>query len=331
MSDQSTPQFDPRLARRLAEKKAALDRYRPLAPQIVRRLHDDLRVLLTYHSNAIEGNTLSLRETQLIIEHGVTVGGHSLREYLEATNHAEAFGYLLTLADARTPITAETILELHRLTMENILDDAGHFRRTAVSIRGARLTPPPAAQVPGLIAEWAAWVAGKGEQYEPIVRAAIAHHGFEAVHPFEDGNGRAGRLLLNLMLMRAHYPPALLLRDWRIGYIQALSSADTGNYRALANLIGRAVEGGLDLYLAACATEPDSEYVSLAELARISGYAAPHLGWLVRQGRLEAVKRGGRWYSTVAAVERYRRDVEQGEVTRGRPRGTQGLDVDEHG
>jgi len=100
MDDQPIPRLDPRLARRLAEKKATLDRYRPLAPQIVRRLHDDLRVLLTYHSNAIEGNTLSLRETQLVLEHGVTVGGHTLREYLEATNHAEAFSYLITLADA---------------------------------------------------------------------------------------------------------------------------------------------------------------------------------------------------------------------------------------
>ena len=320
MNDQSTPRLDQRLAHRLAEKKAALDRYRPLAPQIVRRLHDDLRVLLTYHSNAIEGNTLTLRETQLVIEHGITVGGHSLREYLEATNHAEAFSYLLTLADARTPLTAATILELHRLTMEKILDDAGHFRRTAVSIRGARLTPPTAAHVPGLIAEWANWVAGEGEQYEPIVRAAIAHHGFEAVHPFEDGNGRTGRLLLNLMLMRAGYPPALLLRDWRVGYIQALSSADSGSYRPLANLIGRAVEGGLDLYLAACAAEPDSAYLKLTDLAKRTDYNSQHLGWLVRQGRLEAVKRGGRWYSTAAAVERYRRDVEQGEVKRGRPK-----------
>jgi Fic family protein len=320
MNDQPLPRLDPRLARRLAEKKAALDGYRPLTPHIVRRLHDDLRILLTYHSNAIEGNTLSLRETQLIIEHGVTVGGHTLREYLEATNHAEAFSELITLADARTPITVETILELHRLTMATILDDAGRFRRTAVSIRGARLTPPPASQVPSLIAEWATWITGEGEQYPPIVRAAIAHHGFEAVHPFEDGNGRTGRLLLNLMLMRAEYPPALLLRDWRLGYIQALSSADSGSYQALANLIGRAVEGGLDLYLAACEAEPDSEYLKLDELARRTGYAAPHLGWLIRQGRLEAVKRGGRWYSTVAAVERYRRDVEQEKIPRGRPK-----------
>ncbi len=203
--------------------------------------------------------------------------------------------------------------------MANILDNAGQFRRMAVSIRGARLTPPSAARVPGLMDEWAAWVAGPGQRYEPIVRATIAHHGFEAVHPFEDGNGRTGRLLLNLMLLRMGYPPALLLRDWRIGYIQGLSSADSGNYRPLANLIGRAVEGGLDLYLSACAAETASEYLPLAELARISGYAAAHLGWLIRQGRLEAVKRSGRWYSSLEAVERYRRAVEQGEVAKGRP------------
>ncbi len=87
IDEQATVRIDPRLGLRLAEKKAALDRYRPLSPQVVRRLHEEMRVLLTYHSNAIEGNTLTLRETQLVIEHGVTVGGHSLREYLEATNH----------------------------------------------------------------------------------------------------------------------------------------------------------------------------------------------------------------------------------------------------
>ncbi len=316
------PRLDRRLAQRLTEKKERLDRYRPLPSAIVRRLHDDLRVLLTYHSNAIEGNTLSLRETQLVIEYGITVGGHSLREYLEATNHAEAFAYLTTLVDQRLSITIEAILDLHRLTMAKILDGAGAFRRGAVSIRGARLTPPPASQVPTLMAEWVAWLAEPGLEYEPIVRAAIAHHGFEAVHPFEDGNGRVGRLLLNLMLMRDGYPPALLLRDWRVGYVRALAAADTGTYTPLVNLVGRAVERGLDLYLSACAAEPESEYLRLDELAERTGYTAAHLGWLIRKGRLEAVKHGGRWYSTVDAVERYRRDVEQGKVPKGRPKTT---------
>ena len=93
------PHIDPRLARRISSKEAQLDRYRPLPADTVRRLNEDLRVFLTYHSNAIEGNTLSLRETQLVIDHGMTVGGHPLREYLEASNHAVALDYLTTLID----------------------------------------------------------------------------------------------------------------------------------------------------------------------------------------------------------------------------------------
>ena len=314
------PRLDPRLAQRLIEKKAQLDRHRPLAPAVVQRLHDDLRVLLTYHSNAIEGNTLTLRETQLIIEHGLTVGGHPMREYLEATNHAEAFDHLATLASGQAPITRDTILTLHRLVMQSNLETAGQFRTIPVSIRGARLTPPPARQVEGLIVEWIAWIDGVGKGYDPLLRAVIAHHGFLAVHPFVDGNGRTARLLLNLMLMCAQYPPALLLRDWRIGYLQALATADTGVYTPLANLIGRAVEAGLDLYLDACAAVPEEEYLPLAELAEITGYASTHLGWLIRQGRLAGVKRGGRWYGTLGAVERYRSDVEAGRFPAGRPR-----------
>lgn len=159
--------------------------------------------------------------------------------------------------------------------------------------------------------EWIAWVAadGAGAAYEPIVRAVIAHHGFEAVHPFADGNGRVGRLLLNLLLMRAGYPPALLLRDWRVGYLQALSRADTGNYNPLVNLMGRAVEAGLDRYLAACRTGQLEEALPLAELAKRTEYSAAHLGWLVRQGRLAATKRGGRWYSTLGALAQYRAAV----------------------
>jgi Fic family protein len=320
MNTGALPRLDPRLARRLTDKKVQLDRYRPLRPDVVQRLHDDLRVLLTYHSNAIEGNTLSLRETQLVIEYGLTVGGHSLREYLEATNHAAAFAELVRLADATTPITTDTILHLHHLVMQQILPDAGQWRTVPVTIRGVALVPPAAARVPALMQEWVTWVNDAGQGYNPIVRAAIAHHGFEAVHPFADGNGRVGRLLLNLLLMRAGYVPALLLRDWRMSYMQGLAAADRGQYTPLANLIGRAVEQGLDRYLAVCAAAPESEYLLLADLAQRTGYTAQHLGWLIRQGRLAAEKRRGRWYSTVDAINQYTEDVTEGRFPVGRPR-----------
>lgn len=315
----STPRMDQRLAQRLAEKHALLEARRPLPPATLHALHADLQVRLAFHSNAIEGNTLSLRETQMVIEYGMTVGGHSLREHVEAANHALAYTYLCTLADAVTPITVETILELHRLVTDRLLDAPGQFRQGAVSIRGSSLQPPPARSVPALVATWLAWLNDAGTVYPPLVRAALAHHGFLAIHPFLDGNGRTARLLLNLMLLHAGYPPALLLQEWRFGYLEALSQADHGRYNPLINLIGRAVEQGLDLYLDACAATPDDEWLPLADLARTSIYSAEYLALLIRKGRLAGRKRGRRWYSTQAALDRYQAEIEAGLVPRGRP------------
>ncbi|TMF41617.1 MAG: Fic family protein [Chloroflexi bacterium] len=189
----------------MTRKKATLDRYRPLPQETVHHLNDDLRIFLTYHSNAIEGNTLSLRETQMVIEYGVTIDGHPLREYLEATNHAEAYSYMTSLVEKQTSITHETILTLHNLVMDKILKTKGQFRTVPVYIRGANMTPPPASQVESLMHEW------------------------------------------------------------------------------------------------------------------IAGYSVDYLGWLVRQGRVEAVKRRGRWYSTLEAIQRYKAEVEAGIAPPGRP------------
>jgi Fic family protein len=128
MNVDDMPRMDPRLTRRLGEKKAELDRHRPLSPPTVAYINDQLRLLLTYHSNAIEGNILSLRETQLVIEHGMTVGGHSLREHLETTNHAQAFAYLTDLIQNRAPITRDIVLTLNRLVVDKLIDSPGQFR-----------------------------------------------------------------------------------------------------------------------------------------------------------------------------------------------------------
>ncbi len=182
------------------------------------------------------------------------------------------------------------------------------------------------------MATWLEWLDGDGLQYEPVVRAALAHHAFEAIHPFVDGNGRVGRLLLNLLLMRSGYPPALLLRDWRGAYLRGLQQADAGRYNPLANLIGRAVEGGLDLYLEVCSVPPSGQdshqghnieyrdYRPLSELARGTDYSVNYLGLLARKGQIDAVKRGGRWYSTRAAIEQYRDEVAHNPLPGGRPR-----------
>src|SRR2546423_6943221 len=141
------PRLERRLASRLAQKKAELDGYRPLRPAVLTRLHEDLRIRLTYHSNAIEGNTLSLRETQLVIEEGITIGGHTLREHLEATNHAEAYDHLRTLVETHAPVTLDTVLELHALVLSNTDPTAGQFRTQAVYIRGSDQGRPHSRQV----------------------------------------------------------------------------------------------------------------------------------------------------------------------------------------
>ena len=123
----SEPHMEARIARRLAQKRKQLDAYRPRESFTVQRLHQDLRLLETYHSNAIEGNTLSLHETQMVLEYGITIDGHPLREYLEATNHAEAFDALLSLVEH--PVTMETIQRLHSLVMDKIDPHAGELRK----------------------------------------------------------------------------------------------------------------------------------------------------------------------------------------------------------
>ena len=310
------PQMDARIARRITQKKKQLDTYRPLAPFTVQRLHQDLRLLTTYNSNAIEGNTLTLHETQMVLEYGITIDGHPLREYLEATNHAEAFDALPELV--AQPITVETVQKLHYLVMEKIDPDAGELRKVQVYIRGANFTPPLAKDVPLYLSQWVQWLTSDvASRYNPVTRAAIAHHDFEAVHPYTDGNGRVGRLLLNLMLMQEGYPPALVLREWRPRYIQALQQAHFGNYIPLIDLIGLAVEQALDLYLEAC-VESSAHLLPLKELAPQFDTTVDYLGQLARAGKFEARKRGQYWYASKEAIQQYFQEAN--EQPRGRPR-----------
>ncbi|MEI6046191.1 MAG: Fic family protein [Chloroflexota bacterium] len=320
--------LDPRLALRLEEKRQQLDHYRPLPSGMVRKLHEQLRITITYHSNSIEGNSLDLTETRIAIESGLTVGGHPIKDYLEATNHAKAFDLITQLAQKKEPFTLDVVRELHRLIMEGVHEQAGEFRIRQVYITGAPHTPPPAREVQEYMDGWvAALERGDYAELNPVIRAAVAHHDFEYIHPFADGNGRTGRLLMNLLLMREGYPPALIHTDWRNRYIMALHQASSNrNYGPIINLVGRAAEISLDLYLEACAERlaeaPEEEYRSLPELAHESGWSANYLGLLLRQGRIAGIKRGRYWYSTRAALERYRQEVETNQYPSGRSKKT---------
>ncbi len=142
--------------------------------------------------------------------------------------------------------------------MRDLVDAPGHYRSGAVYISGSEYRPPHHSQVPQPCATWSAGSRPKGwASHWPVVRAALAHEMFLAIHPYLDGNGRTARLLLNLQLMREGYPAALLLASWRPRYIRALEQAHHAQYGPLVNLIGRAVEAGLDMFLEACAAVPE--------------------------------------------------------------------------
>jgi Fic family protein len=303
--------IEPRLLKRLEIKKAQLDGLRPLPTAAINRLRDEILIEWIYNSNAIEGSTITLQETRLILETGLTVGGKSLREHFEVTNHKDAIQYVEDLVQNTEPITAFHVRQIHKLILTHIDDDnAGRYRKTQVRIAGAPFTPPESWQINSLMAEWSDWVASVERSMHPIALAAQAHHRLVAIHPFIDGNGRTARLVMNLLLMRSGYPPTVILRVNRKQYYSVLAKADSGNTNTLENFVGRAVESSINLYLEACkpaikSPQPEEEWIPLRDACMGTPYSQEYLSLLARLGRIEATKRGRNWYTTRQAIKSY--------------------------
>ena len=288
---------------RVLEKKRKLDTLRPLPSSLVARLKKQMMIEYTYNSNAIEGNTLTLRETQLIIEEGMTVGGKSITETLEAKNHPEAIEFVERLVDAKSELTEEVILQLHKLIMSNITEDAGHYRTTGVKITGATFMPPPSSQVKPRIDELLKWLRKNPDELTPIELAAVFHHRFVQIHPFSEGNGRTARLLMNALLMKDGYPfIATVPKLDRQKYLKTLAEADSGNTSSVMNFIARCTEKALDMYLNAL-EEP--EILTLAEASKITPYSQEYLSLLARKGLLGAYKQGRNWVVSRRELDRY--------------------------
>ncbi|MDR0275289.1 MAG: Fic family protein [Burkholderiaceae bacterium] len=231
--------------------KARLDAARPLPGHTLASLRDHLALEWTYHSNAIEGNTLTLRETQVVLE-GITVGGKTLREHLEAINHRDAIHRVEHLVSQQEQLSEQTILELHGLILKAIdQPQAGRYRQQNVIITGASTRPPHFSRVRDEILALLDWRGSDDARaMHPIAREAAMHARFEQVHPFTDGNGRTGRLLLNLELMKLGWPPAIIGQQERQDYYQALDAAATAqDYVPITQLVAGATGRSLDLYL----------------------------------------------------------------------------------
>jgi Fic family protein len=233
----------------LDAQKARLDGLRPLPPALLRNLHDDLVLRWTYNSNAIEGNTLTLQETKVVLE-GITVGGKLLREHFEAINHRDAILYVEQIVQGREPLSEWQLRTIHQLVLKNIDDEgAGRYRTINVLIAGASHRPPAALLVPQQMEALMAWYAGEALSLHPVERAARLHTSFICIHPFVDGNGRTARLLLNLELIKAGFPAVVLPVERRLRYYEALDRACAhGEQRPFVELVAECVEESFAVY-----------------------------------------------------------------------------------
>jgi len=218
--------------------KSELASLRPLSGAELQRLREEFMVENTCDSNAIEGNTLTLRETALILREGLTIAEKPIREHLEAIGHRDAFEYVLSLADADAPLTGRAIREIHSLVLMNDAKNRGVYRNIPVTVVGAARTPPPPHLVPELMATLTADCGAAPPGRHPIEAVSEFHLRFEGIHPFVDGNGRVGRLIMNLELIKAGLLPVnIKFADRRRYYDCFVDYDENGSMDMLTGLI----------------------------------------------------------------------------------------------
>lgn len=231
-------------------KKHLLDQKRPLPTHTVRSIREHLIVNWTYHSNAIEGNTLTLSETKVALE-GITIGGKTIQEHLEVINHKEAILYVEEIISMQEPMSEWQIKSIHRLILKGINDEnAGRYRKENVLISGATHIPPDAVQVSPQMEQFIHWYEDEGQKLHPVARASLVHSDFVKIYPFIDGNGRTARLLLNFELMKNGYPPIVIEKEARAEYYSTLDEAHTtGDNEKFIAFISNILDQTFDLYL----------------------------------------------------------------------------------
>ena len=235
------------LLSQIDRKKKELDGRRPLTEGELERLNEEFTIEYTYNSNAIEGNTLTLRETDFVLR-GLTIDQKPLKDHMEAVGHKEAFDYVRELVKENAPLSEHIIKQIHFLVLADKNDDRGVYRRVPVRIMGARHEPVQPYLIEPKMNELLLDYAASDEHI--VTKLARFHIEFEGIHPFIDGNGRTGRLLVNLELMKAGYPPIDIKFTDRIAYYNAFDEYYVKrNLSAMENLFAGYINARLDAYL----------------------------------------------------------------------------------
>ncbi|AUW95584.1 hypothetical protein BXT84_12660 [Sulfobacillus thermotolerans] len=239
----------------LDDRMNRLNHHEPLPVETRRSLEEALRTRVTYASNAMEGNHLTLAETQVVLS-GITVGGKSLRDHLEAIDHAEAWDAMLQWTHSSEPISAWMLRSLHHLVLRRSQpESAGQYRHVSVAIAGSPLVPPDPLIVPSAVDE----VLATSQQMDAhaVMVGVIMHARLMKIHPFVDGNGRTGRLLLNLWLMRHRYVPTILEPGDRPAYYAALQAADGDVFDPIVTVVAQGISRTLRVYEEVLGLEPE--------------------------------------------------------------------------
>ncbi len=233
----------------LHSKHQRLTALRPLSPESVASLAAAWDVRMVYESNSIEGNSLTLRETELVLSKGVTVSGKPLKDHIEAINLAKAWEQVKALAQPGAEITERDLLNLHQIILTRVEDNfAGTYRSSSVRISGSNHIPPNPIKVPDLMESLFTKIKSISD---PVEKSSKLHHGIASIHPFADGNGRTARLAMNFILLAAGYPPISIPTTPRESYYNALESADSGDFATFQSFLETELHKELDNYLEA--------------------------------------------------------------------------------
>ena len=297
----------------LTQKLKQLNKLRPISASTLLKLKEKFSIEMTYNSNAIEGNTLTLKETYWIIQQGITVKEKPLKDHLEAKNQKEALDFLYESIeyDKKNTISEKFIKELHYLIVQDTeKQHAGLYRNIDVFITGTEHIPPSALDIPKKMQEFIQWIQVNTKKLSVIELAAIAHHKFVHIHPFRDGNGRTGRLIMNIFLMHAGFPLAIIQKNDRKKYYRVLSSADQENYKPLVSFVAQTVLRSLNIYLDALTPVLKKEkFISLTEATKYCNYSQEYLSKLARNGKIDAHKEKRNWVTSKQAVENYIKSI----------------------
>lgn len=301
----------------LIEKKQRLDKLLPLKMEVLNELENWLRVELTYSSNAIEGNTLTRKETAEILEKGISavISGKPFKDQIEAINHAKAIDFIKNLSNQKKghiQITEDEINNIHKIILTGIIDEwAGKYRETEVFIKGSNVELPQPIKVPYLMNEFIHWLSTQDDS-NPIQVAAEAHFKLVSIHPYIDGNGRTARLLMNLILQINGYPMVIIRNEERIQYLDSLEEAQLkGNLDPYYNFIKKSADRSLEAYLNASSNKPIlpafnknsisvikskrdfitySELLKIGELSKETGETIHTLRYWTKMGLLKVTK-----------------------------------------